>query len=309
MKTIANDVIRRRRKVITFILASMCLLSICFVFICCIPTTSSSSNYSPNTMQNRNELQICSAGPYLYSDDYVKHVAADSFIASNVTKIKNVINETNNNIEHSKRNEYLEVYISRAKANKKRKSEEISSIESEVTVEPATEPTTEAIIEEPCVEVYEEDIYVEPDDVAEEYYEEIVYEEVVDEYSEADSEQEVFEDYSEDVSNEEPVQSSWSGPVLTAWAGVVQGPSGKETWYNYNMSLVIKYMNDLGYYYDYWVRNDGVKMFGPYVMVAANLNIRPKGTIVDTSLGLGMVCDTGSFAASNIYQLDIAVNW
>ena len=50
-------------------------------------------------------------------------------------------------------------------------------------------------------------------------------------------------------------------------------------------------------------------MFGDYVMVAANLDIRPKGTLVETSLGTGIVCDTGGFANSNMYQLDIATTW
>jgi hypothetical protein len=60
---------------------------------------------------------------------------------------------------------------------------------------------------------------------------------------------------------------------------------------------------------DYWVREDGVKMLGPYVMVAANLNTRPRGTVVETSLGLGIVCDTGDFAKKNPMALDIATDW
>ena len=44
-------------------------------------------------------------------------------------------------------------------------------------------------------------------------------------------------------------------------------------------------------------------------MVAANLDLRPKGTILDTSLGKGIVCDTGSFAKTNKTQIDIAVTW
>ena len=103
--------------------------------------------------------------------------------------------------------------------------------------------------------------------------------------------------------------TSWTGPVLTSRAGRVQGPSGEETYYNLNMSGVIRYMNSLGYDYEYWVRDDGVKMFGDYVMCAANLDIRPKGTLVETSLGMGIVCDTGGFAKNNVYQLDIATNW
>lgn len=107
-------------------------------------------------------------------------------------------------------------------------------------------------------------------------------------------------------------KSTWNGAKLTRSKGAIQGPSGKETYYNLNMNGVISAMRKKGYSakdYPYWVRSDGVKMFGNYVMVAANLNIRPKGTIVQTSLGLGIVCDTGGFAKKNTKQLDIATAW
>lgn len=97
--------------------------------------------------------------------------------------------------------------------------------------------------------------------------------------------------------------------VLNRTLGTVMGPSGKETYYNLDMSGVIAIMQSMGYYADYWVREDGVKMYGDYIMVAANLSIRPKGTLVQTSLGMGMVVDTGGFAAANPYQLDIATTW
>ena len=108
---------------------------------------------------------------------------------------------------------------------------------------------------------------------------------------------------------EEKVEVIWDGPILNRVNGTVKGPSGKETYYNLNMSRVVSIMRELGYDYEYWVREDGVKMFGEYVMCAANLEIRPKGTIVETSLGTAIVCDTGSFAKANPYQLDIAVSW
>jgi hypothetical protein len=102
------------------------------------------------------------------------------------------------------------------------------------------------------------------------------------------------------------------GSCLTPSAGVYNGPSGKETYYNLDMSGVVSIMRGMGYgeeEYPYWVREDGAKMFGPYVMVAAELSSRPKGTLLPTSLGTGIVVDTGGFAASNPTQLDIAVNW
>ena len=78
------------------------------------------------------------------------------------------------------------------------------------------------------------------------------------------------------------------------------------------MGGVIKIMRDVGYSeeeYPYWIRDDGVKMFGPYVMCAANLELRPRGTIIETSLGTAIVCDTGNFAKKDPTQLDIAVDW
>ena len=97
--------------------------------------------------------------------------------------------------------------------------------------------------------------------------------------------------------------------VLTPRKGVNQGPTGKETWYNMDMTGVLYLMNHLGYTYEeypYWIREDGVKMFGDYVMAAADLSIFPKGTIVESSLGTAMIVDTGDLEP---YQLDIAVNW
>lgn len=101
--------------------------------------------------------------------------------------------------------------------------------------------------------------------------------------------------------------------VLTMSKGVNYNEWGyKETWYNLNMSGIISIMRNMGFSeedYPYWIREDGVKMLGPYVMVAADLSLHPRGTTVETSLGTGLVCDTGGFALYNSYQLDIAVDW
>ena len=97
--------------------------------------------------------------------------------------------------------------------------------------------------------------------------------------------------------------------TLTASKGVNYGPSGKETYYNLNMSGVVDIMQSMGYNAQYWVREDGVKMYGDYVMVAADLNTHPRGSLVESSLGTAIVVDTGGFAASNPNQLDIATAW
>lgn len=112
--------------------------------------------------------------------------------------------------------------------------------------------------------------------------------------------------------NAEEIPFDWYGEKLTKSAGVVQGPSGRESYYNLDMTGVVSLMRSLGYdseNYPYWEREDGVKMFGNYVMVAANLDTRPKGTILESSLGWAIVCDTGGFTEIYPDGLDIAVNW
>lgn len=101
----------------------------------------------------------------------------------------------------------------------------------------------------------------------------------------------------------------YDGSVLNRVNGVNYGPSGKETYYNLPMGGVVKIMRSMGNKDPYWVREDGVKMLGDYVMVATHLPTRPRGSLIMTSLGMGIVCDTGTFALSNHQQLDIAVAW
>lgn len=104
-------------------------------------------------------------------------------------------------------------------------------------------------------------------------------------------------------------QPADSGGKLTAAKGVNYGPSGKETYYNLPMGGVINIAQSQGIQGEYWVREDGCKMYGDYIIVAANLNTHPRGTTVETSLGTGIVLDTGGFAANDPYQVDIAVTW
>ena len=99
------------------------------------------------------------------------------------------------------------------------------------------------------------------------------------------------------------------GSCLTPSGGVYYGPTGKETYYNLNMSGVVSNAQAQGIQGEYWVREDGVKMYGDYVIVAANLDTHPRGSTVETSLGTGIVLDTGGFAASDPNQVDIAVDW
>ena len=102
---------------------------------------------------------------------------------------------------------------------------------------------------------------------------------------------------------------NWDGPVLSRGNGSVMGPSGKETYYNLNMSGVVSIMRRMGNTDEYWVRDDGCKMLGDYIMCAANLSVHPRGSLVESSLGTCIVCDTGGFASHNSHQIDIAVTW
>ena len=99
------------------------------------------------------------------------------------------------------------------------------------------------------------------------------------------------------------------GSVLTKSGGVNYYFDQKETYYNLNMDAVVATAHAQGIEGEYWIRDDGCKMLGDYIMIAANRDVHPQGSIVATSLGLGIVVDTGGFAASNPTQVDIAVNW
>lgn len=100
--------------------------------------------------------------------------------------------------------------------------------------------------------------------------------------------------------------------ILNAAAGVNYFGNQKETYYNLPMDVVVMYakqrikgMEEA----ESWIRDDGCKMLGDYIMIAANQSIHPYGSLVETSLGTGIVVDTGGFALTNPNQVDIAVNW
>lgn len=103
-------------------------------------------------------------------------------------------------------------------------------------------------------------------------------------------------------------QGAGSG-CLTATGGVYWYGDQKETWYNLPMEGVIAQAQSNGIYGEYWVREDGCKMYGDYIMLACNRDVHPMGSLVETSLGLGISLDTGAFASANPYQVDIAVAW
>lgn len=108
------------------------------------------------------------------------------------------------------------------------------------------------------------------------------------------------------------VTPAWDEGQITKEIGGCMGPSGRETYYNLRMDNCVAYMRELGYdelEYPYWIRDDGAKMLGLYVMCAANWKIRPKGTIIPTSLGDAIVVDTGAFVVDYPNGVDLAVDW
>ena len=95
--------------------------------------------------------------------------------------------------------------------------------------------------------------------------------------------------------------------VLTARLGVVNYEGHRETFYNLNMEKICSRAAEKGIQGTYWEREDGAKMFGDYIIVATDWNLRPYGSIVETSLGQGIVLDTGGFKNRN--TVDIATTW
>ncbi|MBR2744531.1 MAG: hypothetical protein IKE01_04465 [Clostridia bacterium] len=106
---------------------------------------------------------------------------------------------------------------------------------------------------------------------------------------------------------EETTEFVWTGKKLNRVDGIVpakETPSGyKETWYPWDLHGCLDLM---GYSYDGYDEDcdDGVQRYNGYVMVASpDLNAHPKGSLIPTTLGMGIVVDY--CPAGN---LDIAVN-
>lgn len=86
-----------------------------------------------------------------------------------------------------------------------------------------------------------------------------------------------------------------------------KGVSHRETYYDLNMGVVMRSCGQGG---SYSVRPDGAKVDAQgYILVAANYGNYPKCSIVETSLGLGKVYDTGGFAVRHPHGFDLATDW
>lgn len=85
-----------------------------------------------------------------------------------------------------------------------------------------------------------------------------------------------------------------------------QGVSHRETYYDLPMSAVMGACGGG----TYSVRADGAKVDqGGYILIAANYGRYPRCSVVETSMGLGKVYDTGGFAARHPDGFDLATDW
>jgi hypothetical protein len=85
-----------------------------------------------------------------------------------------------------------------------------------------------------------------------------------------------------------------------------QGVSHRETYYDLPMNVVIGACGGG----TYTIRADGAKVDqGGYILIAANYNRYPRCSIVETSMGLGKVYDTGGFVVHHPDGFDLATDW
>jgi hypothetical protein len=94
--------------------------------------------------------------------------------------------------------------------------------------------------------------------------------------------------------------------ILTAKLGTIQFEGHKETWYDLPMQKVVKSAQNIGIPCEYWVREDGVKMFGQWVIIAAHPS-KIKYSRVQTSLGEGIILDVHEVDDTEL--IDIATDW
>lgn len=112
---------------------------------------------------------------------------------------------------------------------------------------------------------------------------------------------------------EEPQSEHMPTGILTAAGGVNWYGPQKETYYNLDMQGVINAAKARGIDGEYFVRDDGCKMYrtadGEYIICAANWLVHPYGSTCSSSLGECIVLDTGGFAEFCPEQIDIATTW
>ena len=95
--------------------------------------------------------------------------------------------------------------------------------------------------------------------------------------------------------------------MLTPKLGRIDFNGHPETFYNLSMRRIVERATKNGIIAEYWEREDGCKMYGNYIIVATDWDKHPYGTIIETSMGDGIVLDTGTF--KNRETVDIATTW
>ena len=96
--------------------------------------------------------------------------------------------------------------------------------------------------------------------------------------------------------------------ILTAKIGTINYAGHVETWYNLKMNKIVERADNFYGLSDvYGVREDGVKTYNGFVIVAADKSV-PYGTVVETSRGIGIVLDYHTIKnGENVY--DLATSW
>lgn len=95
--------------------------------------------------------------------------------------------------------------------------------------------------------------------------------------------------------------------VLTAKLGKIEYAGHLETWYDLPMQKVVERADEATGLTDmYWIRSDGTKMYGEWVIVASHPSV-PRFSFVETSLGTGIILDRHTVDNKNLY--DIATDW
>lgn len=120
----------------------------------------------------------------------------------------------------------------------------------------------------------------------------------------------------QNVVNKEPVKQvelvgnkSVNGLTKSKGAGIFTdslGVAHRETYYDLPMNVVMRACAGG----DYTIRSDGAKVDRDgYILIAAHLGRYPRCSVVETSMGLGKVYDTGGFVAKHPDGFDIATDW
>ena len=96
--------------------------------------------------------------------------------------------------------------------------------------------------------------------------------------------------------------------ILTAKIGTINYAGHVETWYNLKMNKVVERADNFYGLSDvYGVREDGVKTYNGFVILAADKSV-PYGTVVETSRGIGLVLDYHTIKNGE-NTFDLATSW